>query len=254
MFQRLRQDGNFYKIEKKVSFRNAMPLSEEFIRKAFIHAYRMAFTKEGHHRLHRSGGLIKRTPQEVFLNAFQGKLGEFGFYNYFTRIVEGFQCTEPDISVTPEGVWDNGDFTVINSKGLILKVAIKTTKFFGNLLLLETKDWNCDGVYVPSIQTEKIYKPDILTLVRIKPYLRVWQVNSIIKDWNISREDYEKLFIRVSQENWEYDIPGCITSRDLREIIQNRYILPQKGVIGKNTVMDAENYYVQAGDMKCLPK
>jgi hypothetical protein len=50
--------------------------------------------------------------------------------------------------------------------------------------------------------------------------------------------------------NWEYDIAGYITNEDLKSIITNDFILPQKSMLNGKIPMDAENYYVQSIDMK----
>src|SRR5690625_2756493 len=47
---------------------------------------------------------------------------------------------------------------------------------------------------------------------------------------------------------FEYDIPGSISKKTLQHIIKNKYILPQNSYLNK-TKMDAENYYLQTGDL-----
>lgn len=59
-----------------------------------------------------------------------------------------------------------------------------------------------------------------------------------------------KLFKIINSKPWLYDIPGYITQQDLRDIITQQHILPQGALLNKNTEMDAENYYIQSGDMK----
>ena len=51
---------------------------------AFAFAYDMTFGGKGKHRQRRSGGKKYRTNGEIFVDAFQGKIAEFGFYNYFS--------------------------------------------------------------------------------------------------------------------------------------------------------------------------
>lgn len=53
----------------------------------------------------------------------------------------------------------------------------------------------------------------------------------------------------IVQYRWEYDMPGFITSDELTEIIKQNHIIPQKSILNGRTHMDAENYYVQAGDL-----
>lgn len=72
-------------------------------------AYAMCFGA-GHHRAHRTGGLMMRRAGEMFSNAFQGKLAEMCLHLFLTR--RGVECTVPDFGVYGEGVWDGGDLKV----------------------------------------------------------------------------------------------------------------------------------------------
>ena len=53
-------------------------------------------------------------------------------------------------------------------------------------------------------------------------------------------------------KNWEIEITGYITNEDLIYLINNNYILPKNSILNNNTKIDAENYYVQSGDLKDL--
>lgn len=61
--------------------------------------------------------------------------------------------------------------------------------------------------------------------------------------------DKTKLENIILNEDWSYDIPGYITNDELVYVINNDFVLPQGSMLGEKTRMDAENYYVQAGDM-----
>lgn len=60
------------------------------------------------------------------------------------------------------------------------------------------------------------------------------------------------LLENICSQRWEYDIPGFVTLEELKYIIQNRFILPQGAMLNGKTSMDAENYYVQSGDMHSI--
>ena len=47
-------------------------------------------------------------------------------------------------------------------------------------------------------------------------------------------------------------MPGYITRDDLKQIIDDSFILPQKALLNGRISMDAANYYVQSGDMRDL--
>ena len=90
---------------------------------------------ESKHRECRSGGNKKRKNGEIFANTFQGKLAEFALYQIFEQ--NNINVEYPDLEVYDRGVWDIYDLKVNDNL-----IAVKSTKAYGNLLLLETKDWN----------------------------------------------------------------------------------------------------------------
>ena len=49
---------------------------------------------------------------------------------------------------------------------------------------------------------------------------------------------------------WEYDIPGFIKNADLANIIQLKFLIPKGALLNGAVRMDAENYYIQAGDLR----
>ena len=64
--------------------------------------------------------------------------------------------------------------------------------------------------------------------------------------------DVEQLYSIVCNNIWEYDIPGFVTLEDLKYVIRNGFILPQSSMLNGRTKMDAENYYIQSGDMRSI--
>lgn len=129
------------------------------VNKAYNFAEQMA--SNNYHRPIRSGGNFNRNEFDVFKNTFQGKLSEYAIYYLFSKITN---INEPDLAIYERGKWDSGDF-MVNGK----RLAIKSAKFFSQLLLLETKDWNMEGIYVPDIDTPSSGIYDYFVFVRIKP-------------------------------------------------------------------------------------
>ncbi len=118
---------------------------------------------EGRHRAHRSGGKELRTPIEIFKNTLQGKIAEIVLYNYF--LDNGIKCQDVDYSVSGKGSWDDTDLGYKN-----IKISVKSAAYFSNLLLLETKDWDTNGRYIPNINNPDVADIyDYFILVRIKP-------------------------------------------------------------------------------------
>src|SRR5699024_3395306 len=135
-------------------------------------------------------------------------------YQYFTS--SNIIVPEPDIGTFDLGVWDSYDF-LING----CRIAVKSTKYYGNLLLLETADWNEWGEYIPNIGTEdSIY--DYFILVRIYPDgEQLMRKKRKLYSDTIEKRDLYNLV--VSDKKWEFDIPGFISREDLICIIRNHY-------------------------------
>ena len=236
-----RNDGLY--INKQVRFTPLGTFKRETIEKVFEFAYSMSFGMDGEHRSHRSGGTHNRKLGEIFANTFQGKLAEFAFYNCAYGKLE---LEIPDLETWDLGVWDDTDFIV---KGK--QINIKSTKSFGNLLLLETKDWNQAGEYIPNVgKGSSIY--DYFILVRLNPYCEdILKSNSLLYS---NEADKEELKDKIIREIWKYDIPGWFDIEDLKMIISNQHIIKQGEMLNGRIKMDASNYYIQTGDMKNINK
>ncbi len=235
MFTKLRRDKNNYFITCKRSFRRVETFNESILEKCFDFAWDMTFGKNGEHRDHRSGGQYGRKNGEKFINTFQGKLAELAIYNIF--LSNDIMLSDPDFNTYELGEWDDSDFSYEN-----LELSVKSTAHFGELLLLETKDWDSEGVYLPN---DKAY--DYHILVRIKPDgKRIMRKNKLMYSMEVEKH---KLWSIISSESWEYDIPGFVGNKELKGIIGSNNILPQNSMLNGKVSMDAENYYVQSGDL-----
>ena len=244
MMTKLRQEGNKYFIERKKSFQPENIFKEETINKVFDFAYAMTFG-EGEHRAHRTGGTMNRKKGQIFINTFQGKLSELGVYNAFAKHnKEAYaELSPPDFEVNGLGKWDENDIEMGK-----IKFSVKSTKFYGNLLLLETKDWSEKGEYLPNLHSDKNCIYDYFVLVRMKPDgEKMMSAKKLLYSNDINKEE---LYSLVKSESWEYDIAGYITNEDLKSIIADDLILPQNALLNGTIPMDAENYYIQSGDMK----
>ncbi len=238
--EKLEIKDNGMHITKGLSYSKLGTIQKEIIEEVFDFAFSMSFGKEGEHRSYRSGGTHKRKNGEIFANAFQGKLAEFAFYKEAIRY--GLLINKPDLSVWELGKWDDSDFNV-NGKF----INIKSTKSYGNLLLLETKDWDKQGRYIPNIQ-KGVATYDYFILIRMNPFCEeiLKQKRMLYSD----KIDKEELKTIITEKNWEYDVPGWISHQDLINIINDEYIIKKGDMLNGFTKMDAENFYVQSGDMK----
>lgn len=235
-FRRLQKRDNGYYILEKRPFVRKGKLKAETIETVFNFAYEMAFTDK--HRNTRSGGSKGRTNGEIFANTFQGKIAECAACNFFYRYDPS---AVPDFGTYEKGIWDSVDITVCGKQ-----IAVKSTKHFGQLLLLETKDWDIYGRYIPNIGTSTCTY-DYLLLVRITP-----SCEDLLRHERLlysSQIDKNRLFQICCSQKWEYDYAGYITRDDLIHIIRNGYVLPKNSMLNGKTAMDAENFYVQAADL-----
>jgi hypothetical protein len=235
--------GNNYTINNRVNYNPTINLSK-YVQEVFDFSFGMTFGKSGHHRLHRTGGQYGRRNGELFINAFQGKLAEFGIWELLTS--NGIELQKPDLEKWGEGKWDDSDLK-INGNHL----SIKSTSSKGNLLLLETADWDSEGRYKPNSATNSD-KVDFHLFCRVDPdgkplfKERKWMYLD-----EIDKNELHKLIIEI---NWSMDCPGYISNDDLKYLIANDFILPQNSTLQTWTKIDASNYYCQAGDLRPIQK
>ncbi len=213
-FKKLDKKNNSYFINSKKPFTSTYFLSYENTTKAKEFAKKMTYEKKGEHRKYRSGGSHVRSDREIYLNTLAGKISEFALFEYLNK--KEILVEEPDVETYALGVWDTFDFQIFNKH-----LSVKSTKHFGNLVLLETKDWSEDGKYLPNIDKDN-YIYDFHILIRTKP----------------------------NNDRWEFDIPGFITNQDLKEVIKQKLILPKSSLLNGKVRMDAENYYIQSGELR----
>ena len=238
--QKLKQDNNSYYITSRHNFNSFSQLSNHIVSRCFDFAYSMTFGEMGKQRDHRTGGNHRRKNGEIFINTFQGKATEFAFYTYLRD--NNIECSEPDFDMWELGKWDSCDFNVNGHP-----INIKSTKHYGNLLLLETHDWNKDAQYVPNLSTNNLSEYEYFVLIRLSPDgEKIMRGEKLLYSDSVSKDNLMNL---ISKQKWEFDIPGYITCDNFKDIMSNKYILPQGSLLNGTTVMDTENYYVQSGDM-----
>lgn len=233
--------NNSYRTSHRREFvRNGVLFFEDIV-KCFDFAYGMSFGGKGAHRDHRSGGKVQRHLGEIFINTFQGKLAEFALYNYIT-LVHKIDMDPPDTEMMGLTEWDDFDMELGQCT-----ISIKSTKKYGNLLLLETKDWDMEGRYIPN-SNKGHSKYDLFILTRVDP-----DGEQILRQQKLLYSDdvnFDELKNLILSERWRVNITGFITNEELiDDVIGMKQILPQGATLNTYTVMDAENYYVQAGDM-----
>lgn len=232
------QNGN-YTVNNIKKFEGITFLDNKYLEESFEFAWDMSFGKVGMHRNHRSGGMRRRKNGEIFLNVFQGKLAEFAVYQEMNR--RCLLVDYPDLGRYGIGQWDSSDFEIGG-----MAISIKSTKHYGNLLLLETKDWDHEGLYIPNRGTSH-EKYDFFILVRLKLDLeKKMKINRLLYS-----EICDKTLLRslISNAEIEFDMPGFISYEVLKDIISRKQIIPQGSSLNGSVKMDASNYYIETGKL-----
>lgn len=227
-----------YSLSKRVKFNKVGNFKKNTVNLVIQFAFDMTFGLKGEHRHSRSGGSKLRESFEIFANTFQGKLSEFAVANVLYKHPD---FKDPDLSTHSLGVWEDADFQLGHKA-----IAVKSTKSYGNLILLESKDWDKSGKYLASIGRQRSYSHIIL--VRIKP-----DIEEILRELKLggkTKVSFMELQSHLLPLEWEYDIPGYITNADLVYVINKGFVIPKGALLNHSVRMDAENYYIQAGDLR----
>ncbi|MFX4232762.1 hypothetical protein ACOL24_02770 [Aliarcobacter butzleri] len=237
-------ENNIYTVTNKKKFEAIRNFKENTVMKVFDFAYEMSYG-QGEHRDHRSGGNINRKNGQIFINTFQGKLAELAIYNEFFNLSKELfnRLSKPDLDVYGLGKWDDTDLSLG-----VTKFSIKSTKSYGNLLLLETNDWDNNAQYKPNLQIGETSHYDYIILVRIaEDGEAIMKNNGLLYSNEVDRN---RLLNIINEYIWKYDIPGYLTNSDLKNIIRNRQIIPKGALLNGKILMDAENYYEETGNLR----
>jgi hypothetical protein len=85
-------------------------------------------------------------------------------------------------------------------------------------------------------------------LVRIKP--DVDELARLFSSSHYEKEILESLKSQILNQKWSYDIPGFMTSEDLAQVLNSNHLIPKGARLNNSVTMDADNFYVQAGDLR----
>lgn len=202
-------------------------LKEESLKKCIEFADEMAYGKGHHQSLAFGGGSYKRNQAQIFRDTLQGKIAEIGFYNFMYSLNQK-PDQFPDFGVWGQGKWEDTDFTFNNGK---VSVSIKSTKHFGNLLMLEKDRYNSNGEYIePADPNSPPVLHNYIFLVRVKGI------------GSGSPKDYE------SVRNLSCEITGFISHDQFKEIINKNQFIPKGTKIGIPMIVD--NYYETASNLQ----
>lgn len=96
------------------------------------------------------------------------------------------------------GQWDDEDYT-IDGKA----TSVKSTKSYGQLLLLESKDYDQDGVCLPNKDKVGNSEYDYFVLIRMEPfYVDIMKREIFLFS---DSADYNMLMDLIEKQEWRYD-------------------------------------------------
>lgn len=226
-------------LENKAKFSSLGKLKSEYVNQSQEFAFKMSISGEGYQKSARESGAEERENIGKFYDIFYGKLGEFACYQYLTE--QGIEIDKPDLIVMGKDKWDEFDFSY-NDK----IIGVKNTGYYGNLLLLETKDWSDNAEYQHGMGAKKIIYDDFL-FSRITPYEGKKKRPDIA---TLNHEDIDQLMDKVKNKNYSFDI-HYVPIILVKEAIRRNMIIKSGGFLGSlATLIDVDNYYIQSGDMK----
>lgn len=217
-------------------------LTPNIIQLASDFAMRMTYLGEGQHKATRSGGLHKRNHREIFSDTFQGKLAEFALLQILSPYLDK-SYLEPSLIAAPLGYWEESDVL-----GPGISIEVKSTKPFGNLLLLEKENWNSSGEYRHGTDGSAT-RISHVALIRISPSIHE-HAKMLEQKYMTGKVDKVGLTNELLNQKWSFDIAGFATREDLKQVFKSQQLLRQGSMLGHNGIrMDADNYYIQTGDL-----
>lgn len=211
----------------RLKFTPEKKLKPESILKCLEFASEMAYGK-GHHKPQSFGGKThNRKSSEIFLNTFQGKIAELAVYNQLSNL-DLKPDKAPEFEIWGKGKWEDCDFTLKNET---IRCSVKSTKDFGNLLLLEKEKYNEKGEF---LETENLnpQKYDFTFLVRV----------SGIKD--CEPKSY------LDSNSIETEVVGFLSHQKFLNVISENQIIKKGTLLGIPLIVD--NYYILAKDLETM--
>jgi len=218
-FQRI-----IFESDTKKEFCPDTKLKPESIKKCLFFASEMAYGR-GYHKSQSFGNShYNRSPNEIFVNTFQGKLAELAVYNELSNL--GIRPDKPpEFDIWGKGKWEDCDFTINNGQ---IRASVKSTKWFGNLLLLETHKYNQKGEFLETAESEpQMY--DFTFMVRIAG----------VK--SPKPENY------LTLNEIDVEVTGFMSHSKFLQVIEEKQIITKGIMLGTPLLVD--NYYIFAQDL-----
>lgn len=252
------ENKNRFLIERKVGFtrddsRFHIQLNCKELMQCLNFSWEMAYGK-GYHKPVRSGGSESRRQKKIFENVLTGKVGEIAFYKMCIDRARCKAISEVDFDSYGAGEWDESDFEVTCNQDEVYKIAVKSSQFYANLLLLEVDDWTVKAgraTYKHNEEDKGDY--DYIIFCRVKFSESKPNFFEKYADKLAKKEGYSEI---AHTETVTAEVVGYIVNEDLVSIMKSNHIIKRNDYMTQNRdkdgmKLDADNYYIQAG---CLRK
>ena len=213
------------------------------IRNVFEFSYYQASKLNQKEGWHDSDENEQRKSYEMFVDTFNGKIGEEGVVDYFSNVLK-IPNSGVDYKITGKNEGDITDIDIINNNK-ILKVSVRTTKHFANLLLLET--------------SKSFDQYDAFIMARLKTIMASRDSNYLgtlipraLRTNEFNEEHRKDLYEFISSNlKFELEIVGKMLRDDFVQLRKTSNFLRRGDYMG-STKIKTENLYVCSGDLKAL--
>lgn len=181
----------------------------------------------------------KRSIEQIKQNSIQGKIGEFGVYEFLKTL--GHNLDKPELKIRSKGNYDSYDLLLDEEK-----IQIKTGSHKANIFFLQKDDWDNDGNYKYIKESDENKSPyKYFIFGRLKPSIKeALPIDQIYTE--------EKIIETLSQINFRMDIPGFITLDDFKKAIMEEKYLKSGCRINREFGfnLSSDNYYFESCDLR----
>lgn len=213
-------------------------ITNDQLQKVYDFAKRMY--DEGYLRPIREGGTKNRNQLVILKNNIEGKIAEFGVFNWINdKLIKNnpdLSCDSPSDWVGNKNSYDCGYDLFLKKGNFELPLEVKSSSLFAKSLLLEEKRWSLnDSLEVINNDHKEIKAPFAFISVKVDMN---WIENNMLDGFKINNKF-------VVQDSPKIFINGVLESKILKKCIEEKTNLFQKNDIiptSKSTKLDAPNY------------
>jgi|TARA_B110000046_G_C13001740_1_gene402478 hypothetical protein len=236
--------GNDFYFKKTPFKKNKFHVNDD-INNVLKFTLEMSYGK-GKHKNVRTGEKGYRNNLNIFNDVLQGKLAELIIYK--KHLPQSIRFKEIDYKCYGLGKWDDGDIPSTDGR---LNLNIKSSKFWANLMMLEEKYYDLNGMYKHNNNNNN-YQNEIFSFVRINlDFEKIKKfINICIENDKLINEKIPAFINKFTEifKYFEYDVHFCGRNM-VKKTIKEGNILKQGEYIRGVTELKVNNYYIHLIDM-----